>query len=339
MTLMDKFYDKLTQEYNDYMEEISNWEGKAVCNNAEFISEYERIYKYLINEKPIKNESFVEHFMRMHRPLRTFCEYCQKAKPDVQEYINPIIWLIGAEKRFDENFSGIKADFMERIEANYADKKADIHSEEYKMLDYVKHHITLASDKDIITLMQFQEPLKLLIESPKVEGMTEKIAMTAHHVRFMDVLTMPYALDTDRLIPETIHRHGAVNSLMCIIPKHDFRTSVLWLDSLRGNTGICYEETLDESNPYEKFVETMCEISKEHGRDVVQEIYDSVWGYAIPEDKLTEVAKYIADDGDIMKVPSLVDHGYFNERYENNFLTDNEFLDKIANENNGITMM
>lgn len=339
MTIMDKLYEKLTQEYNDYMEEVSNWDGEVVYNNAEFISDYEKIYNYLISEKPIKDGSFVEHFMRMHRPLRTLCEYYQKAKPPVQEYMNPIIWLIGAEKRFGENFSEIKADFMERIEENCASKKQDVQSKEYKMLDYVRHHITLASDKDVITLMQFQDPLKLLIETPQVEGMTEKIRRAAHHVRFMDVMTMPYALDTDRLVPEAIHRHGAVDSLMHIIPKHDFNTSMLWLDALRGETGICYEETMDKSNPYEGFIKTMSEILEEHGRDVVQLIYDSVWGYAIPEDKLTEVAKYIADDGDIMKVPKLVDHGYFDERYENNFLTDDEFFEKLSNENNGMTMM
>ena len=339
MTLMDKFYNKLTQEYNDYMEEVSNWDGEVVYNNAEFISDYEKIYNYLISEKPITENAFLDHFVRMNKPLRTLCEYYQKAKPPVQEHINPIIWLIGTEKRFDKNFSIIKADFMERIEENYAMKKPDVHNDEYKMRDYLKHHITLASDKDVITLMQFQNPLKLLIESPKVEGMTEKIAMTAHHVRFMDVMTMPYALDTDRLVPEAIHRHKAVESLMQIIPKHDFNTSMLWLDSLRSESGISYEETMDKSNPYESFTKTIGEILEEHGKDVVQTIYDSVWGYAIPEDKLTEVAKYIADDGDIMKVPRLVEHGYFDERYENNFLTDDEFFEKLSNENNGMTML
>ena len=50
MPLIDKFYNKLTQEYEDYMEEISNWDGEALYINAEFISNYKKIYDYLISE-------------------------------------------------------------------------------------------------------------------------------------------------------------------------------------------------------------------------------------------------------------------------------------------------
>ena len=67
MTLMDKFYNKLTQEYNDYMEEVSNWDGEVVYNNAEFISDYEKIYNYLISEKPITENAFLDHSRLLRR--------------------------------------------------------------------------------------------------------------------------------------------------------------------------------------------------------------------------------------------------------------------------------
>lgn len=339
MTNTELFYKKLTQEYEDYMEEISEWDSEKIQYNAEFIVDYQKIYEYLMRDKPIRENSFLEHYMQMNKPLRTICEHFQEEKPPVYDLVNPVIWRIGAEKIFDTDFSKIKSEFLQRIEENYALKTPDENSDEYMMRDYVQHHIAKATDADIITLMQFQNPLKLLIESPKVEGMSEKISMTAHHVRYSDVLTMPYALDVDRLVPETIHRHGAINSLIHIIPQHDFNTTMQWLDFYRDMGDVCYETTWEKSNPYDSFIDAMCEISEQQGRDTVQQLYNMGCEKRILESELIEAAKYLAAGGNVAKVPKLAEYGYFDGPYEENDMSDDEFLEEHTEPNNGMTMM
>lgn len=345
MNIMEKFYKKLTQEYDDFMEEVGEWNTDNLIKNAEFISCYKQIYEYLMRDKPINEKSNIDHFLKMHRPLYTICESFQEEKPPVYDLVNPTIWKIGNCKIFDKNFSAVKAEFLQRIKENYIELVPDeshrnVYSDIHMMHEYIKHHIIKAKDEDIMTLMQFENPLKVMVETAKVDGQFEtKFAATAHHIRFSDVLTMPYFLDTERILPETKYRHGAIDSLINIIPKPDFTTSMLWIDFHRKLADTSPESLDEHTNPYNSFVEALCEISQEQGSEVLQQIYELVWEKCILENEMIEAAKYLADGGDIKKVRKLAEHGYFQEKYENNFMTDDEFLEKISEMGAGMTMM
>lgn len=345
MTNSELFYKKIKDEFFDFMEEIGEWTTDNLIKNAEFISSYKQIYEYLMRDKPINEKSNVDHFLKMHRPLYTICESFQEEKPPVYDLVNPTIWKIGNCKIFDKNFSSVKADFLQRIKENYMELVPDeshrnVYSDIHMMHEYIKHHIIKAKDEDIMTLMQFENPLKVMVETAKVDGQFEtKFAATAHQVRFSDVLTMPYFLDTERILPETKYRHGAIDSLINIIPKPDFTTSMLWIDFHREMADICPESLDEKTNPYNSFIEALCTISQEQGSEILQQIYELAWEKCILENEMIEAAKYLEDGGDIAKVHKLSACGYFDCPYEDNLSSAEAFLSQQEEEKNIMLMM
>ena len=335
MNREELFYRKLKDEYDDFMEAVSGWDGEIMFSNAEFVSDYVKIYEYLMRDKPIRENSFLDHYLRMNSPLKTICEHYQENKQPIYDYVNPVIWQIGAEKTFDKNFSEIKAEFMERIAENNPMREYSPRSDEYKMMDYIKHHITQVPDEDIRTLMQFADPLKVIMEAKNVMGMDNKVKMAAHQIRYMDVLTMPYFLDTDRLEPESVFRHDTICKVMQIVPKHDFNTTMQWLDLYRDIAG---EDAMKE-NPYDKFVDALEKVKESQGDKILQELYNMGYGERILENEIVEAAKYLADGGDISKVPELAQYGYFDSPYEENQTLPDEFLAIHSEEQGGMTMM
>ena len=82
--------------------------------------------------------------------------------------------------------------------------------------------------------MQFENPLKLIKEMPvRDNNCGDKIASAARFVQWLDVLTMPYELDSENVIRESVYRHDAITDLISIVPKHDFNTTMQWLDFLQ----------------------------------------------------------------------------------------------------------
>lgn len=334
MNREELFYEKIKAEYDDFMRTVSEWDGDKWLSNAEFVADYINIYDYLMRDKPISEDSYLDHYMQLNKPLKTICEHFQDEKPPVYDLVNPVIWGIGAEKIYDKDFSKIKAEFTERMEENCKEKMYGENSDEYMVMEYIRNHITDVPDSDIRTLMQFMHPLNVISDLSKSESMPDKISSVVQSVRHMDVLVMPYFLDTDRLEPESVFRHDAICKVMQIVPKHDFNTTMQWLELYRD---IAEEDAMKE-NPYAGFIDALETVKESQGDEILQELYDMGRDKRILENEIIEAAKYLSDGGDISKVPKLADYGYFDSAYEENQTLPDDFLSMREDEQGGMNL-
>ena len=71
-----------------------------------------------------------------------------------------------------------------------------------------------------------------------------------------------------------------------------------------------------EDNPYQDFLQTMRDIKEEHGDEIFQKVFNIGTDVVMQNEELIEVAKYIADDGEIDRIPELLDDDFFLTPYE-----------------------
>lgn len=329
------FYKKLTEEYDTFMEEIRDWYLEKVVENSEYIADYRNIYEYLMRDKPINENTNLEHFLKMNTPIKTICEIFQENKPPIYDLVNPTIWNIGEKEIFDADYSEIKARFMQRIEENYNEMAnsewgKNVYNDLYMLCDYLKNHIGKASEADVKILMQFENPLKLIKEMPvRDNNCGDKIASAARFVQWSDVLTLPYELDSENVIRESVYRHDAITDLISIVPKHDFNTTMQWIDFYR-NLDNESDAAAETNNPYERFIDAMREIADNNSEQTLQELYCMSWEHQLLENELVEAAKYLDNGGNIEKVAKLAKYGYFDTPYEpENSMDDDEFLEQF----------
>ena len=134
-----------------------------------------------------------------------------------------------------------------------------------------------------------------------------------HSLNSVDLLTYKYRLNNEKILPETKHRHNAIIKLMDIVPDFQFQTAMSWLDLNR----TINESMLDgEDNPYQEFLDAIKEIKEKHGDEVLQKVFDMGTDVVVQPIELTEVAKYIADGGDVDRVSELLEDDFFLVPYE-----------------------
>ncbi|MDO4563687.1 MAG: hypothetical protein Q4C12_07620 [Clostridia bacterium] len=344
MPLTDNFYEKITNEYDTFMETVGTWKSDKLLSNIEFVADYMNIYEYLMRDRPIREGGYLDHYMRMSNPIRTICERYQEDKPPIYDALNRTICEIGDKEIFDKNYSELKARFLDRVTENYKESIKDSPAEksitnDYIMLDYVRLNLEFANDLSIKTLMQFESPLKLLIDRDgNYRAYNTKMDEAAHYVRMSDVFTMPYKLDLNNVLPETVQRHDAINSIIGIVQSHDFTTTMNWLDFFRELHEADAEEGAELEDPYRTFIDALNKIKSEQGEGVLQSLYEMGNADRILEREFVEAAKYLADGGDILKVPTLACYGYFDESYEGNRSDADEFLSKQGCITEGMNM-
>ena len=340
MTDKELFYERIQQEYDEFMELWRDWDADSIIDAAEYIGDFKQIYEYLMRDKPIDENTYLEHYMKLNKPLQTICDLYQEEKVPIYDRLNHTLWNIGDRQIYGDDFSGEKYLLLKRLDENYAEmvpdnRPKDRRNPDFMMLEYVRHHIEHADDADVRTLLQFENPLKVIMESPLVEeSANNKIAMAARNVRWSDIFTMPYELDHKRIVPESKFRHDAINDLVRIIPNHNFNTTMQWLDFFRDLSEDCDETT----NPYQSFVDVMYDIAVEYSGKILQELYDMSYEHCILENELSEAAKYLADGGDAAKIHALADQGYFDSPYEENTQSAEEFLKSIDEEQGGMDL-
>ena len=230
----------------------------------------------------------------------------------------------------------ISDEFILRLEENYGEMTNPecgkySHADLYMFFKDVKSRIFEVDEENIRVLMQFKNPLKVILEMQENEIFDNKIEAAIHCINMSDVLTLPYELDCKKIMAETKFRHKAIGDIANIVPTPKFSTTMQWLDFFR-NLNEEYDETTD---PYHSLVDALYEISGEQGGDVLQKLYDMGSEHCILEKELTEAAKYLADGGDIAKVSKLAECGYFDAAYEENDILPDEFLAR----QNGINMI
>ncbi len=341
MTREDFFYDRVKREYEEYMETIRDWDSDKLIDNAKYIGDYIRIYEYLMRDKPISENSYLDYYERLKKPLEMICDRYQEDKPPMHDLVNSTIWDLGREHLPDESYSEIKCKFLQRVADNYHDPvneslSVNAHNMLMFVYEYVRCHIDFATDDEVNVLMQFKNPLKVIMDTVPEAGkeFEKRISYTAETVQNRDIMTMPYDLDPYYLMSETKFRHNAINSINNIVLVPEFNVTMKWLEFCREVAS----EDEDIQNPYLELINAFITVYEDQGANTLQELYLMGREHCILPNELIEAGKYLADDGDINKVPKLAEYGYFDGPYEDNHPAD-EFLETLGEHQGGMTMM
>lgn len=324
MTKEQEFYDRVFDEYEDFLQEVENYDSEEVMHEADRIAQIQGIYDYLMDYKPI-DEKHCPEFMEVENPLETIYrnylpslekyheELCgviedltkeyrvqkQQETPPQPESVLNLTWEIYKEK---EKYENILAD---RVDRNaWETVTANIGTGQYHFSEY-----------DAKVLLQFKEPIFVLVKEigSTEEPFHKQVERMMDNLGRVDLLTYQHELNYDNILPETIQRHDAIITLMDMIPRFNFNTAMEWLSL---NRFIHEEMVCEGENPYTEFVETMREIKGNHGNEVLQQIFDMGKDIVLQSIELVEVANYLADGGDIAEVPELVRADFFLIPYE-----------------------
>lgn len=342
MNREEYFYEKLKREYDEYMEEVRDWDADRIINNAKYIGDYIRIYEYLMRDKPISEHSYLDCYDRLKNPLKTICDHYQEDKPPMHDLVNRTIWNLGKEELITESYSESKYQFLQRIAENYKEPSnnslpVNVQNLQLFMFEYIRCHIDEAGDEDIKVLMQFKNPLRVIMESQPVENaqFEKRISETAQSLMNRDIMTMPYELDPYYLMPETKFRHNAINSINNIVLVPEFNVTMNWLELCRDVAS----DDEDIQNPYLELINAFIMVFEDQGANTLQELYLMGREHCILPNEVIEAGKYLADDGNIEKVYTLAKYGYFECPYEENSSSADDFLARHGELPSNVIMM
>lgn len=319
MTKEQEFYNRVEDEFDDFVHEIEEYDVSDILCESERIAKIKSIYDYLTEHRPVNGENY-SLFMNVEKPIEAICNKYDYDKEEYHRELNGVIETLTQECQMNKNsaFGELRWKVHELWEefqnliVVYVDEK-DIE----KIATGIMNPSFRLSEYDSKILLQFRNPLLVLasemgkLDEP-IERCVERAIETLNRV---DLLTYKYNLEKDKILPETKHRHNAINELINLIPDFYFPTATKWLNL---NMRINKEMLLDGSdgNPYREFLDTMHEIKKEHGDEILQKVFDMGEDIVIYSSALTEVAKYLADGGDVDRVSDLYEEKFFEIPYE-----------------------
>lgn len=321
MTNLETLYDRIERDYWGMREEWSEYEFNELMSVVESIAKYKSIYNYIMEHKPFTEEQ-AEHFLKMDDPFLFICNQYNPLESETHEEYQTVIDDIYNHKLTDMKATPCFAELKWKIFKLW---------EEYQRLTVVyvdevdiRNVIEGMSDSDFIIdeydskqLMQFKNPLlALALETGRSdEPFKEQVEQAIKVFENVDLLTYKFELEKENILPETRQRHDAIVELMSIVPDFHFQTAMRWLDLNRAING-CMLDGDGEDNPYQDFLKTMQDIKEEHGTDLLQKVFDMGAEIVIQPIELVEVAKYLADGGNVDMVSELAEEDYFLIPYE-----------------------
>ena len=321
MTNLETLYDRIETDYWGMREEWREYEFDELMSVVENIAKYKSIYNYIMGNRPITEEQ-AEHFLAMDNPFLFICNQYNLLGSERHEEYQTVINDIYDHKLTDMKDTPCFAELKWKIFKLW---------EEYQRLTVVyvdevdiRNVIEGMSDSDFTIdeydskqLMQFKNPLlALALETGRSdEPFKNQVEQAIKVFENVDLLTYKFELEKENILPETKQRHDAIVELMSIVPDFHFQTAMRWLDLNRA-INECMLEGNGEDNPYQDFLKTMRDIKEEHGTDLLQKVFDMGAEIVIQPIELVEIAKYLADGGDVNMVSELADEDYFLVPYE-----------------------
>ena len=239
----------------------------------------------------------------MHEEFQTVVDdiYNNKLSEVVNKYNGELRWKLHLEK---EEYEGKLA---RRVDKNAWDNVVNnVFRDDFRFDEY-----------DAKVLLQFKEPIFVLVKEigSTNEPFEQQIERMMKNLGEVDLLTYQHELNKERILPETKQRHDAIIELMSIVPDFHFQTAMRWLDLNRAINESMLESD-GEDNPYQEFIKTIKDIKEEHGAELLQKVFDMGAEIVIQPIELVEVAKYLADGGDVDRVSELADEDFFLVPYE-----------------------
>lgn len=321
LTNLELLYDRIETDYYDMREEWSEYEFEDLMCEVADIAKYKSMFNYIMEHKPFDEEQ-AEHFLKMENPFRFICSRYNPIESEVHEEYKTVIddifdhkitdmqdtpcfaelkWQMFHEKEKYEGKLGAHIDKNALRNVNY-----NLFIENYRFDEYQSR-----------VLMQFKEPLLVLVKEigSTDEPFEKQIERVMENLGSVDLLTYQHELNKGTILPETRQRHDAIIELMDIVPEFHFQTAMEWL-LLNRYLNRSMLEGDGEDNPYQDFLNTMRDIKETHGAEVLQKVFDIGTDVVMQNSELVEVAKYIADDKEIDRIPDLLDDDYFLVPYE-----------------------
>ena len=326
---MDKramLVQKIENEFDNYIENLKQSSFDVILENTELTANMRFAKEYISKGYVLKDEN-VDYFLNMEKPLEVICnEYSpndMEALDDLQAVINRI--------QSEKLFAAEPPEYMKKLTkkilsgmANVADfisPQGEIKDAE--LMSLISEMTGVLTEEDTRFLMQFKKPLDVMNDLvPTAESEKKYIDAALEKMRNSDIYTMPYALDSDNVLPEAKFRHNAINNINNIVPMPDFNTTANWLKLCREIFLEDVEST--EINPYSSLVDAMYCVSEQHGSEILQKLYDMGAEKCITPMELNGAAAYLANGGNIKRVPTLAQEGYFEEIKPNSIEPEDE---------------
>lgn len=315
---MDKramLVQKIENEFDNYIENLKQSSFDVILENTELTANMRFAKEYISKGYVLKDEN-VDYFLNMDKTLEVICsEYSpndMEALDDLQDAIN----RIQSENLYGNKIPEHIQKLTEKILSGMTEKSDFIGSQgeirDAELMSLVTEISSILSEEDARFLMQFKKPLDVMNDLvPTVESEKKYIDAALEKMRNLDIYTMPYSLDSDNVLPEAKFRHNAINNINNIVPMPDFNTTANWLK-------LCREIFLEDAesteiNPYASLVDAMYYASAQHGSEVLQKLYDMGENNCITPMEIGGAAEYLANGGNIKRVPTLAQEGYFED--------------------------
>jgi len=326
---MDKramLVQKIENEFDNYIENLKQSSFDVILENTELTANMRFAKEYISKGYVLKDEN-VDYFLNMEKPLEVICnEYSpndMEALDDLQTVINRI--------QSEKLFAAEPPEYMKKLTkkilsgmANVADfisPQGEIKDAE--LMSFISEISRVLTEEDARFLMQFKKPLDVMNDLvPTAESEKKYIDAALEKMRNSDIYTMPYSLDSDNVLPEAKFRHNAINNINNIVSMPDFNTTANWLKLCRD----IYLEDAESSeiNPYSSLVDAMYCVSEQHGSEILQKLYDMGAEKCITPMELNGAAAYLANGGNIKRIPTLAQEGYFEEMKPNSTEPEDE---------------
>ena len=320
MSNLKTLYERIEKEYYGLRDEWSEYEFEELMVDVGKIAKMKSIYNFIRQNESFTEEQ-AEHFLKMDNPFQFICSrynpsteelyeefqtvvddiYNNKLSEVVNKYNGELRWKLHLEK---EEYEGKLA---RRVDKNAWDN----------VVNNVFRYDFRFDEYDAKVLLQFKEPIFVLVKEigSTNEPFEQQIERMMKNLGEVDLFTYQHELNKERILPETKQRHDAIIELMSIVPDFHFQTAMRWLDLNRAINESMLESD-GEDNPYQEFVKTMKDIKEVHGTDLLQKVFDMGAEIVIQPIELVEVAKYLADGGDVDRVSELADEDFFLVPYE-----------------------
>lgn len=319
MTKEQKFYNRVEDEFDDFVQEIEEYDVSEFLSESERIAKMKSVYEYLTKYRPINEENYPQ-FMNFEKPIEAICNKYHYDQEEYQEELSRVIESLTNEYKMDKNSSFGELRWkihklweeFQNLTVVYVNEN-DIE----KVIDGIMNPGFKLNEYDSKIFLQFKNPLLVLANEIGRFDMPfdESVAIVIETLNNVDLLTGRYSLAKDLVLPETKQRHDAIVELMNIVPDFDFQTGMRWLDLNRA-INECMLDSDGIDNPYQDFLKTMRDIKVEYGSELLQKVFDMGEEIVMQPAELVEVAKYLADGGDVDRVSELVDDDFFLTPYE-----------------------
>lgn len=321
MTNLEMLYDRIESDYYGMRSEWREYEFEELLGDVENIAKYKSIFNYIMKYKPFTEEQ-AEHFLKMDNAFMFICKQYNPLECETHEEYQTVIEDIYDNKLTDTKVTPCFAELKWKIFKLW---------EEFQNLtvvyvneDKIETVVNGMNDSDFSLneydskiLLQFKNPLLVLAsEIGRLDKpFDESVGIVIETLNNVDLLTGRYSLEKDLILPETKQRHDVIVELMNTVPDFDFQTAMRWLD-LNRVINECMLDSDGIDNPYQDFLKTMRDIKAEYGSELLQKVFDMGEEIVMQPAELVEVAKYLADGGDVDRVSELVDDDFFLIPYE-----------------------